>query len=83
MDNRILTALAALGIFAAIGTVVTATAPTSAYAFNCDQENGRPSGCSGNPHSGPTKDGGNPHHPPNDEGNPHFCPAGQEAKDNC
>ena len=78
MDNRILATLVALGMLAAIGIVVTATAPT-ASAFNCDtQENGRPSGCDGNPHSGPTKDGGNPHHPPNDEGDPHFCPPGQE-----
>jgi hypothetical protein len=77
-------ALAALGIFAVIGTAVTATSTTTAFAFSCDdQENGRPAGCDGNPHSGPTKDGGNPHHPPNDKGDPHFCPAGQEAKDNC
>jgi hypothetical protein len=76
MNPRILTVLAALGIFAAIGTVLTATTPTAAFAFDCDRhgENGRPAGCDGNPHSGPTKDGGNPHHPPNDGGNPHFNP---------
>ena len=80
MDNRILATLVALGMFAAIGTVVTATAPTAAFAAACDddKENGRPAGCDGNPHSGPTKDGGNPHHPPNDEGDPHFCPPGLE-----
>jgi hypothetical protein len=79
MNSRILTVLAALGIFAAIGTVVTATAPTAAFAFTCDpdKENGRPAGCDGNPHSGPTKDGGNPHHPPNGSGNPHFNPGGR------
>jgi hypothetical protein len=73
-------ALAALGIFAAIGTVVTATSTTTttAFAFSCgDKENGRPAGCDENPHSGPTKDGGNPHHPPNGS-DPHFCPPGQE-----
>jgi hypothetical protein len=72
-------ALTALGIFAAIGTVITATAPTAAFAFDCDKhgENGRPAGCDGNPHSGPTKDGGNPHHPPNEKGNPHFNPGGR------
>jgi hypothetical protein len=75
MNPRILTVLAALGIFAAVGTLVTATVTTAAFAVPPDdKENGRPAGCDGNPHSGPTKKGGNPHHPPVDEGNPHFCP---------
>jgi len=39
-----------------------------------DKEAGRTAGCDGDPHSGPTKDGGNPHHAPVDDGNPHFCP---------
>lgn len=62
--------MSALATIAAIATMVAVSTIGVQTVF----AQGRPEGCEGNPHSGPTRDGGNPHHPPVDEGNPHFCP---------
>lgn len=65
----------AFALVAALALAIVAVPSTTAFAFDAEtQESGRPAGCDGNPHSGPTRDGGNPHHPPVDEGDPHFCP---------